>query len=234
MATQQTDPMGSSLVTIPSRYQGPPDTANGGYVVGLLATPLGPSATVRLETAVPLATPLRLEVDTEETSLWADDRRLAVGHPHDGPAAPIDPVDRSLAAATVGVTAEEHAFPGCFVCGPSAPDGLHLCAGPIPDGSALATVWTPDPEAAGLDVDRLTWAALDCPSGMAAMQTGGAAVLGTLTGRIARPLVAGEPLVVVGRLLRTEGRKRFAGTALYADDGEPVAWSETVWISVER
>src|SRR5438552_2644493 len=132
--------MASSTITVPTRFQGPPDTANGGYVVGLLAEPLGPSATVRLEGSVPLETPLRLEVGDDETSLWADDRRLAVGHPHDGPAHPVEPVDRALAAATVGVSAEEHAFPNCFVCGPTAPDGLHLCAGPLPDGSALATL----------------------------------------------------------------------------------------------
>ena len=224
----------STTIEVPSRYQGPPDTANGGYVVGLLAAPLGPSATVRLEAAVPLEVPLRLEVGDDETSLWSGDQRLAVGHPHDGPAAPVDPVDREVAAATSGVSAEDHAFPNCFVCGPSAPDGLHLCAGPVPDGSALATMWTPDPETAGLDVDRLAWAALDCPSGMAAMRDGSAAVLGTLTGRVARPLVAGEPLVVVGRLLRIDGRKRFAATALYAEDGEAVAWSETVWIALGR
>jgi hypothetical protein len=106
--------------------------------------------------------------------------------------------------------------------------------GPVPDGAALATTWTPDPEASGLDVDRLAWAALDCPSGMAAMQDGVAAVLGTLSGRIERPLVAGEPLVVVGRHLHTDGRKRFAAAALYDADGEAVAWSESIWVVLQR
>jgi hypothetical protein len=59
-------------------------------------------------------------------------------------------------------------------------------------------------------------------------------VLGTLTGRLARPLVAGEPLVVVGRHLATDGRKRSAAAALFDEDGNAVAWSESIWIELGR
>lgn len=217
-----------TTIEVAQRYQGPPGTANGGWVAGLLAEPFGPSATVRLEAAVPLATPLRLD---DESTLWDGDRRLAVGRPSDPPAAPGEPIPPEVAVATVGPTAEQHAFPHCFVCGPSAPDGLHVCAGPV-DDTTIATTWVPDPEAAGLDVFRLAWCALDCPSGMAAMRDGVAAVLGTMTAHVARPLEAGEPLVVVGRHRGTEGRKRFASTALYDADGRAVAWSDTVWIAL--
>ena len=48
----------------------------------------------------------------------------------------------------------------------------------------------------------------------------------------ARPRVRGGPRVVVGRHTATDGRKRFAATALYDADGEPVAWSEAVWIAL--
>lgn len=222
----------ATTVTIPHRYQGPPDTANGGYVAGLLAVGFGPSATVRLERAAPLDVPLRLEDHGDEVSLWERDQRLAVAVPHDGLPKPAPGVDPATAGATVGPTAEQHAFPHCFVCGPSAAEGLHVTPGPLPDGSGIATTWVPDPAQAGLAVDRLAWAALDCPSGLAAMRDGAAAVLGTMTARLARPLVAGEPLVVVGRHTATEGRKRFASTALYDRDGEPVAWSEAVWIAL--
>ncbi|HYF45957.1 MAG TPA: hypothetical protein VD926_07070 [Acidimicrobiales bacterium] len=231
---RQTVDVPTSTVEVPQRYQGPPDSANGGYVVGLLAAPFGRSATVRLEASPPLETPLRLEVGDDESSLWLDDRRLAVGHAHEGPLPPGGPVDPTLAAGTVGPTAEQHAFPNCFVCGPTAPEGLHVCPGPLPDGSAVATTWTPDPEGAGLDVDWLTWAVLDCPSGLAAMQDRVPAVLGTLTGHIDRTLAPGEPIVVVGRLTRIDGRKRFATTALYDASGTPVAWAEAVWIALGR
>ena len=220
-----------TTIEVPSRYQGPPGTANGGWVTGLLAEPFGDAATVRLEAAVPLEVRLRLEVADGESSLWEGDRRLAVGRPAEGPPAPVDPVSVDVAAAAVGVSPEDHAFPNCFVCGPTSPDGLHLCAGPL-DESTVATVWTPDPAAAGLNEHRLAWCALDCPSGLAAMRDGVASVLGTMTARIDRPLVAGEHLVVVGRHLGTEGRKRFASTALYDAHGEAVAWSDTVWIAL--
>jgi len=222
----------ATMVTIPHRYQGPPDTANGGCVAGLLAAGFGSAATVRLEAAVPLETPLRLESGTDEASLWNGDQRVAVAGPHGGLPRPGAGVDADAARATVGPNAEQHAFPHCFVCGPAAVDGLHITPGPLPDGSAIATTWTPDPAGAGLDLDRLAWAALDCPSGLAVMRERGPVVLGTMTAQIDRPLVAGEPLVVVGRHTASEGRKQFASTTLYAADGEPVAWSEAVWITV--
>ena len=57
---------------------------------------------------------------------------------------------RDVATATVGPTADQHAFPNCFVCGPTAPDGLHICAGPVPDGSSTVhlSVITPGGELA--------------------------------------------------------------------------------------
>ena len=64
------------------------------------------------------------------------------------------------------------------------------------------------------------------------MRDGVAAVLGTMTARIARPLEAGEPLVVVGRHTATEGRKRFASTVLQDAEGAAVAWSEAVWVAL--
>ena len=224
----------ASKVHIPTRYQGPPDTANGGYVAGLLAAAVGPTATVRLEAAVPLETDLELAADGDGVSLRSADGRVAFALAAEPPALPPAPPPRSQAEATVGPTAAEHAFPHCFVCGPSAVDGLHITPGPLADPAVVATTWVPDPGRAGLDVEHLAWAALDCPSGLAVMQDGVASVLGTLTGHLRRPLEAGEPVVVVGRLDRIEGRKRFASSALYDVDGEPIAWSEAVWIELAR
>ncbi len=224
----------ASTVTIPTRYQGPPGTANGGCVAGLLAAAIGPTATVRLEAAVPLDTELHLAADGDGVALRSAEARVAVAHAADPPPAPPAAVPRAQAEATVGPTAAEHAFPQCFVCGPSAADGLHITPGPLADPAVVATTWVPDPGRADLDVERLAWAALDCPSGLAVMRDGTAAVLGTLTGHLRRPLEPGEPVVVVGRLDRIDGRKRFASSALYDVDGEPIAWSEAVWIELAR
>jgi hypothetical protein len=221
-------------ITIATRYQGPPGTANGGCVAGLLAASIGPSARVRLEAAVPLATPLLLTAREGEAWLSLGDRRLAVAHADPGPAAPVDAVSVAVAERAVAADAADHPFPGCFVCGPHAVDGLHLRPGLVDGGSTVATTWRPDPAGTGLDVERLMWAALDCPAGIAAMEPGVSAVLGTITGRIARPAVAGETLVVVGRRLAADGRKLFAASALFGADEQAVGWSESVWIVVER
>ena len=47
------------------------------------------------------------------------------------------------------------------------------------------------------------------------------------------PVVAGERYVVLGRHVRTEGRKTFTTSALYGPSREPVASAEAVWISVD-
>ncbi|HEY8057155.1 MAG TPA: hypothetical protein VID94_00320 [Acidimicrobiales bacterium] len=221
-------------ITIAARYEGPPGTANGGYVAGLLAASFGPSARVRLEAAVPLASPLLLTARDDEAWLSVGDQRVAVAHADPGPAAPVDGVSFAVAERAVAADAADHPFPGCFVCGPASIDGLHLYPGRVDNGSTVATTWRPDPEGAGLDAERLMWAALDCPAGIAAMEPGVSAVLGTMTSRIARPVIAGETLVVVGRRLALDGRKLFAASALFAADGDAVGWSESVWIVVER
>ena len=84
------------------------------------------------------------------------------------------------------------------------------------------------PGSGGLDPERRAWGARDWPSGLAAMRDGAAAVLGTMTAPIARPLVTREPLVVVGRLMAIDGRMRRAGRARYDRDA---AWSEAGWIN---
>jgi hypothetical protein len=47
------------------------------------------------------------------------------------------------------------------------------------------------------------------------------------------PLLAGEPHVVLGRHLRTEGRKTFTASTLYGPSGDPIASAEAVWIAID-
>jgi hypothetical protein len=64
-------------------------------------------------------------------------------------------------------------FPGCFVCGPARGpgDGLRILPGPVAGRGLWAAPWTPEETVAGAS-DRVrpevVWAALDCPSGIAA------------------------------------------------------------------
>ena len=100
------------------------------------------------------------------------------------------------------------------------PGGAGLPAG------LVATTWTAH------DVSpEVIWAAIDCPGAYAAGDPGrGEVVLGRMTARVDRLPEEGEPCVVVGWPLGEDGRKLFAGTALYGRDGAPLAVARQVWI----
>jgi hypothetical protein len=52
-----------------------------------------------------------------------------------------------------------------------------------------------------------------------------------MTARILRVSEAGEPCVVTAWSEAEEGRKLFAGTALFPEDGELLALARQVWIT---
>jgi hypothetical protein len=51
-----------------------------------------------------------------------------------------------------------------------------------------------------------------------------------MTARVGRVPTAGERCVVTSWPLGVDGRKLFAGTALFAEDGELLALARQVWI----
>jgi hypothetical protein len=91
---------------------------------------------------------------------------------------------------------------------------------------------------------EVVWAALDCPSGIAAAEAAGldgepgwdtAILLGRMTATIlaARPAV-GDPCRVIAWPERRDGRKLTAGSALIGPDGEVLAVAGAVWLTVPR
>ena len=77
----------------------------------------------------------------------------------------------------------------------------------------------------------IVWAAIDCPGAYAVGAEGrGDLVLGRMTARILRVPDGGEQCVVTAWPLGEEGRKVFAGTALFSADGELLALARQVWI----
>src|SRR5688572_24432051 len=129
-------------VVIDRRFRGPPASANGGYTCGLVAAAIeAPAAEVSLRKPPPLERELLLEpgpdvrlVDPDDGSVVAD------GRPLDGLDLEIrqaPPLDAALAADSSFPYYDDHAFPGCFVCGPDRDEGDGLCIypGPIGDGS---------------------------------------------------------------------------------------------------
>ncbi len=79
---------------------------------------------------------------------------------------------------------------------------------------------------------EIVWAAIDCPGAYAVGAEGrGEVVLGRMTARVLRVPDAGDSCVVTAWPLREDGRKLFAGTALFAEGGELLALAHQVWIT---
>jgi hypothetical protein len=219
-------------VRIARRYNGPPESANGGYACGLVAGLLGGTAEVTLRRPPPLERELAvaLELDGTEVELRDGDAVVAEGRVVDWELDIPEPVSPGKAeTASKGYPGfREHAYETCFVCGPARRDGLGIFAGPV-DGrpGVVAAPWTPGEEVRA----EIAWAALDCPSGWAVddFQREGV-LLGRMAAHVLRLPEAGERHVVMGWRRGEDGRKRYAGSAVFAVGGELLASSRSTWI----
>jgi acyl-coenzyme A thioesterase PaaI-like protein len=133
-----------------------------------------------------------------------------------------------------------HIFPGCFVCGPERQDGdgMRIFPGQLHDSARqVAATWTPDETVVddqGLVRTEFLWAALDCPGYFAAEADAGLALLGRMSAVLHRPVRQGEPLVVTGWPIDSEGRKHRVGSALHDKDGNLVAAATATWITLKE
>ena len=121
-------------------------------------------------------------------------------------------------------------------------DGLRIFPGPVTGRALWAAPWTPDPsitDASGRVRPEVVWAALDCPSGIAAAEAAGLGqeapiLLGRMTARLAAlPALGGECRVIAWPAGR-DGRKLTAGSALLGPGGEVLAVARAVWLAVLR
>ncbi|GAA3447176.1 hypothetical protein [Planomonospora venezuelensis] len=226
--------------SVPDRYRGPAGMVNGGWVSGLLASylPAGGAVEVTLLAPTPLDTGLRVEREDGLVKLFQGAERLAEARAADGD--PVPPPFVSLHQATRAerdfAGAQEHPFPGCFVCGDREPgDGLRIHPGPAGPPDTVAASWFAHPGlaewSAALPLTHV-WGALDCPSGWAHIEPGGAALLGRLTARTYRPVAPGRTYVVVARKEGRERRKLFASSAVYEVDGRLVGAARAIWIKI--
>lgn len=211
------------------RYNGPPDSANGGVTSGRLAQYVGATAVqVTLRQPPPLDVDLRVDAAGGSARLLDGDALVAEAVPSN---VDVDPdgavtVEQAAAAEPGYGGLVDHPFPTCFVCGTERDDGLGLRPGPLGDGR-VGCVWTP-----AADHPWLVWAALDCPGGWSADLPGRPLVLGRMTlERLGEPTV-GAPHVVVGWTTGTEGRKTFTGTALLDGAGRVLARAQATWIAL--
>jgi acyl-coenzyme A thioesterase PaaI-like protein len=101
----------------------------------------------------------------------------------------------------------------------------------------VAATWTPDETVTddeGLVRPEFLWAALDCPGYFAAEEHAGMALLGRMSAVLHRRVRAGEPLVVTGWPIDSEGRKHWVGSALHDAKGELVAVAKATWITLNQ
>ena len=229
---------------VPSRFCGPPESGNGGWVSGHVAALLQPtsdeSVTVRLRTPPPL------DRDLQVVRADDGDRRTVEVEDGDHPVAQattssaLDPggIPASVSFHDAIVAGEayeglaEHPFPTCFSCGPARErgDGLRLQPGRVVGGDGeYAAAWVP---ATDVTVETV-WAALDCPGGWASGIAGRPMVLGTMTAQVATLPAVGAEHVVMAWQRGGEGRKHHSGTALYAADGRLLAQAEATWIAID-
>lgn len=235
-STAQTDSL-----HIHQRFHGPPRSGNGGYVCGITAKPLGHSCSVRLKAPPPLGTALQLEHTKDHARLLHQDTVLA-----EAKLTTLElttPVPPSYADAEQAskqfLGFDYHLFPSCFVCGPQrAPgDGLCLFPGPVNNSDLIATPWTPDDSLAdetGMIRSEFLWAALDCPGAFVLMPLpdGLGIVLGELSAELVAPAFTHQRYVVCAWPLGKEGKKYFAGTAIYAEDHTLIAKAKATWIEI--
>jgi hypothetical protein len=229
-----------TTLTIERRFNGPPDSGNGGYVCGILAEALQTDLRVRLTRPPPLETPLPLVTDgegtwrlesAEGTVATAATTRMSLAVPE--PPRYVEAVWASQHYAGF----REHPFPECFVCGPQRRrgDGLRIFPGMLESG-LVAAPWLP---ADSLDAGdgkvavRYHWAALDCPGFFAVSDGSQTMLLGEMQAHLDRRVRTGDPCTVIGWRIGAEGRKHFAGTAIFDVEGELCARASATWIQVE-
>lgn len=225
-------------IVIDRRFRGPPASGNGGYSCGVLGDRFEGVATVTLRRPPPLDVPLELVEADGMLRLYDGDALVGEGRPDTlDIQVPEPPGLDEARTASLGYSGfKDHPFPSCFVCGPEREpgDGLRIFPGPLDGQPLVGAPWEPDRSlegGSGLVDRRHVWAALDCPSyfGLPGRPL---ALLGRLTARIDRLPEVGEPLVVIGWPLGSEGRKHFAGSALVDTEGEIVAHAAATWVEI--
>ncbi len=229
-------------LVVAARFAGPPGSGNGGYTAGLLAPRVGghEPVTVTLRRPPPLDIALVVEPGAGVVRLRDDGSLVAEAAHGDFARQPPPAVGLEQAASAEASYRGRghHPFPTCFVCGTARErgDGMRLEPGRYAR-DVTACVWTPDPSLARAESPEVSgeyvWCALDCPAGWTSDLEARPLVLGRMTASYDRLPLVGQPYVVVGELVGTQGRKSFTASAIYDPRGNRLARAEHTWIAVD-
>jgi hypothetical protein len=242
-------------IVVEERFRGPPRSGNGGYVCGAFgelltrgdhALPGKRAAQITLRSPIPLDTPMEVRRGHESLGIHHGDTLIAEGRlvelVLDVPPMPgFDEAHAVRGRSPAYARNASRALPDkigfhplCFCCGVEHEDGLHVTAAPLRNGEIVAAAWQTQArwaDAAGNVPPRFLWTALDCP-GQFAFYAGGirTGMLGQLAARIEHPLRAGERCVVTGWRIGVEGRRHYAGTAIFDAAGKLCAYAKAIWV----
>lgn len=242
-------------ITIDKRFCGPPNSANGGYVCGLLANAIRGSGEVTLRAPPPLGRPIELRQSGDGTAELRDGPTLLgtarPAHLDLGEIPAASFAEAEDATRRTPYNESNHNLPSCFVCGPArgVGDGLRIFVGPLAAGSsrtieAVAVSWIPDADLAGDDgrvASEFVWAALDCPTGFACvgarelgMSGNEPILLGRMSAQINGRPKPGDRCILIAWPTGRDGRKLFARSALLGSEGELLAVAQATWLLVDR
>ena len=225
-------------LTIATRFRGPPESSNGGYFAGLVATLAARTVTVRLLKPPPLNIAFSVgQLEDGGLSVLRGEERIGEAHPVvlaiAAPPAPdyLEAVEASRHYAGF----RHHRFPSCFVCGTQRTrgDGLRIFAGTIPERGVVAAPWVPD---ASLDAGdgkvraEFMSAALDCPGYYAVATDDRMTLLAEFTAHVDRRVHIGASCTLIGWRIGSNGRKHEAGTAIFDGKGELCGRARALWI----
>jgi hypothetical protein len=226
-------------VNIPNRFCGPIESANGGYTCGILANAIEGAAEVTLRHPPPINQMMEIKQKDDNFFILSDqDKVIAEAKPTELELIPPRPPTMKVAqnSSVKEEDLADHYYPDCFVCGPhrNPGDGLRIFPGPVEDKAYLAAVWIPDTsliDEEGYIKNEIVWSALDCPSGWAIVaERMRFIVLGRLAVQIYKRVKPNKEFIVLGWTLSEEGRKIYAGTALYSASGQLYAKGKATWI----
>jgi hypothetical protein len=226
-------------LSIPSRFNGPLDSGNGGYCAGVLAAFLKGAAEVNLRRPVPLDTTLELAREDDRAVRLLDGETLvAEARSAPEPDVQVPPrvsPEEARAAMERYRGRSDGMFSRCFVCGPAREDAFGVFAGQVEGRELVASSWTPPAwtdDGAGNVRPEFVWAVLDCPTYFALYMDGEMplSVLARLTGKVVAPVLAGEEHVVVAWPIEVDGRKHHAGSAVLSSEGETLAVARALLI----
>ncbi|OGN88609.1 MAG: hypothetical protein A2Z74_02690 [Chloroflexi bacterium RBG_13_46_9] len=115
---------------------------------------------------------------------------------------------------------------------------MRIFPGLIEARSIVAAPWVPDAslaEGSSSVRTEFLWATLDCAGAIALVTLVWRLfpskywVTGELSARIDGSITPGEKCVVIGWPLQIDGRKCFAGSAVFSESGHPVAVGRSIW-----